>query len=155
MFAQTTKQGTLMKLIATITCALALAIPAVASADSSHGCDIVNFGAEVLEKMPNAKKLCRGIAEKNGTVYVHYIAEVESRTATDVTVKFLDKNDKAVSRVKFEPTSDQTVMVDKKASKYTSLDKGQKLDFWIAQNKWGLFSNPDGKAMKIVSVEQL
>ena len=145
-----------MKLIVVTMCTLVLAVPAIASASSkNYGCDSINFGAEVLEKMPNAQKLCRGIAEKNGTVYVHYIAEVESRTATDVTVKFLDKNDKAVSRVKFEPTSDQTVMIDKKATKYTSLDKGQKLDFWIAQNKWGLFSNPDGKAMKIVSVEQL
>ncbi len=144
-----------MKLIATITCALVLAFPALANADSNKGCDNVNFGADVLEKMPNAKKLCRGIAEKNGTVYVHYVAEVESRSATDVTVKFLDKDDKAVSRVKFEPTADQTVMVDKKATKYTSLDKGQKLDFWIAQSKWGLYASPDGKAMKIISVEHL
>lgn len=144
-----------MKLIATITCALVLAVPALAHADSNYGCDSINFGAEVLEHMPNAKKLCRGIAEKNGTVYVHYVAQVESKTATNVTVKFLDKDDKAVSRVTFEPTADQTVMLEKKATKYTSLDKGQKLDFWIAQNKWGLFSSPDGKAMKILSVEHL
>jgi hypothetical protein len=145
-----------MKSIATIVCTLALAVPALAHAEEDHyGCDNINFGAEVIAKMPNAKKACRGIAEKNGTVYVHYIAEVESKTATDVTVKFLDKEDKAVSRVKFEPTADQTVMLEKKATKYTSLDKGQKLDFWIAQNKWGLYASPDGKAMKVVSVEQL
>ena len=144
-----------MKLIATITCALTLAIPALAHADANYGCDAINFGAEVLEKLPNAKKLCRGIEDKNGVVYVHYVAELESRDATTVTVKFLDKDNKPVSRVKFEPMAEQTVMVEKKAVKYSTLDKGQKLDFWIAQNKWGLFSNPDGKAMKIVSVEHL
>ncbi len=145
-----------MKIIATIGCALALTVPAMANADSkNYGCDSINFGAEVIEKMPNAKKLCRGIAEKNGTVYVHYIAEVESRSASSVTVKFLDNDDKPVNRITFEPTADQTVMINKKPVKYMTLDKGQKLDFWIAQNKWGLFSNPDGQAMKIVSVEHL
>ena len=145
-----------MKLIATFVFALSLALPAIANADSkNYGCDSINFGAEVLEKLPNAKKLCRGIKEMNGTVYVHYIAEVESRAANNVTVKFLDKDGKAVSRVAFEPTVDQMVTVDGKPTKYTSLDKGQKLDFWIAQNKWSLYATPDGKAMKILSVEQL
>jgi hypothetical protein len=131
-------------------------VPAIGSASSkNYGCDSINFGAEVLEKMPNAQKLCRGIAEKNGTVYVHYIAEVESKTATTVTVKFLDKDDKAVSRVVIEPTADQTVAIEKKPVSYLKLDKGQKLDFWIAQNKWSLYASPDGKAMKILSAEQL
>jgi hypothetical protein len=145
-----------MKPILAIVCAFGLALPAIASADSNnYGCDSVNFGADVLEKMPNAKKLCRGIKEMNGKVYVHYIAEVESRAPNNVTVKFLDKDGKAVSRVAFEPTVDQMVTVDKKPTKYTSLDKGQKLDFWIAQNKWSLYATPDGQAMKILSVEQL
>jgi hypothetical protein len=145
-----------MKFIAATVCAMALAVPAIAADDSkNYGCDSINFGDEVLEKMPNAKKLCRGIAEKNGTVYVHYIAEVEARDANSVTVKFLDKDDKAVTRVAFEPTADQTVTVDKKPMKYAALDKGQKLDFWIAQNKWSLYASPDGQAMKILSVERL
>jgi hypothetical protein len=145
-----------MKVITTIVFALALTAPGLATAaDPNYGCDSVNFGAEVLEKMPNAKKLCRGIAEKNGGVYVHYIAEVESKSPSAVTIKFLDKNNKGVSRVTFEPMSDQVVMLDKKPIAYDSLQKGQKLDFWIASTKWGLYSDPDGKAMKIVSVEHL
>ncbi len=144
-----------MKTISTLVFALALMSPAVFAADPNYGCDSVNFGDEVLAKMPNAKALCRGIAEKNGGIYVHYIAEVESRDASSVTVKFLDKDNKPVTRVKFEPMADQTVMMDKKSVKYSSLKKGEKIDIWIEHKKWGLYASPDGSAMKINSVERL
>ena len=109
-----------MKVITTIVFALALTAPGLATAaDPNYGCDSVNFGPEVLEKIPNAKKLCRGITEKNDGVYVHYIAEVESKSASAVTIKFLDKDNKGVSRVTFEPMSDQIVMLDKKPIAYT------------------------------------
>jgi hypothetical protein len=146
----------LMKILCSITCVLALSVPAVAAAaDDNYGCDAINFGEEVLQKMPNAKKLCRGIKSKGDGVYVHYIAEVESAKPDAIKVKFLDKDNKAVSRVTFQPTDDQSVMIDNKSHKYSSLEKGQKLDFWIEHKRWGLYSNPDGKLMQIVSVEQL
>ncbi len=144
-----------MKTISSLVFALTLMSPAVFAADPNYGCDSVNFGDEVLAKMPNAKALCRGIAEKNGGIYVHYIAEVESRDASSVTVKFLNKDNKPVTRVKFEPMADQTVMVDKKSVPYSSLKKGEKIDIWIEQKKWGLFASPDGSAMKVNSVEHL
>ena len=144
-----------MKTITTFVFALALASPAVFAGEPNYGCDSVNFGDEVLAKMPNAQALCRGIAEKNGGIYVHYIAEVESRDASTVTVKFLDKDDKPVTRVKFEPTADQTVMMDKKPVKYSSLKKGEKIDVWVENKKWGLYANPGSPAMKITSVEHL
>jgi hypothetical protein len=85
----------------------------------------------------------------------HYIAEVESRDASSVTVKFLDKGNKPVTRVKFEPMADQTVMMDKKSVKHSSLRRGEKIDIWIEHRKWGLYASPDGSAMKINSVERL
>jgi hypothetical protein len=143
-----------MKLSTMIACSLVLAMPTMALA-AGYGCDNVNFSAEVLAKMPNAQKLCHDVAEKNGGIYAHYVAEVESAKADAVTVKFLDKDNKAVSRVTFQPAADQTVSIQKKPTKFSSLSKGQKLDFWIQHNKWGLYASPDGKPMTIVSVEPL
>ena len=144
-----------MRIACITACVIALASPAVASAGAAHGCGDVNFSAEVLEKMPNAQKLCRGVKELNGGIYVHYMASVVSTTDKTVTVDFKDKDNKAVSRVEFEPAADQTVKMGKKDVKYTSLSKGTQLDFWIEHNKWGLYASPDGKAMTIVKVEPM
>jgi hypothetical protein len=144
-----------MKILCSIACALVLSVPMVASAQQGYGCDAINFSDEVTSKMPNAKRLCRGVKEKGDGVYVHYIAEIESAKPEAVTVKFLDKDNKPVSRVTFQPTADQTVTIDKKATKYSSLPKGQKLDFYIEHKRWGLYASPEGEPMKIVSVEQL
>jgi len=145
-----------MKILCSMVCVLALSVPAVAAAaDDNYGCDAINFGEEVLAKLPNAKRLCRGIKTMGDGVYVHYIAEVESAKSDMVKVKFLDKDNKAVSRVTFQPTEDQMVMIENKAHKYSSLEKGQKLDFWIEHRRWGLYASPDGTLMQIVSVEQL
>lgn len=144
-----------MRIACVAFCVIALASPSLASAGEAHGCGDVNFGADVLAKMPNAQKLCRGIKELNGGIYVHYMADVVSTTDKTVTVDFKDKNDKAVSRVEFEPAVGQTVKLGKKDVKYTSLSKGTTLDFWIEHNKWGLYASPDGQAMTIISVEPL
>lgn len=144
-----------MKTTLAIACALALAVPAVASAGTNYGCDAVNFSAEVMEKMPNAKRLCRGLTEKNDGVYVHYVAKVVSSSPDSVTVDFLDKDEKAVSRVTFSPTAEQTVTLDNKKVKYREAKPGTKLDFYINASRWGLFSNPGEPVMKVTKVEQL
>ena len=139
-----------------VVCALILSIPAVAAAaDKGYGCDSVNFSDEVLGKLPNAKAACRGVMEKNGGVYVKYTAKVVSSSPDATTVEFIDKNDKPLSRVTFKPAADQMVTIDKKATKYADLKPGQKLNFYIEHNRWGLYSSPNDKAMTIDKVEQL
>ena len=121
----------------------------------NYGCDSVNFGEEVLAKLPNAKKLCRGIKEKDGGVFVHYVGKVVAASPESVTVEFLDKDEKAVSRATFVPAADQMVSVDKKKMKYSDVKPGTKLDFYIQSTRWGLYSNPDESKMTVVKVEQL
>ena len=73
-----------------------------------------------------------------------YVAKVVSSKPEAVTVNFLDKDDKPVSRVTFAPTADQTVTVDKKKVKYSARPKpGTKLDFYIEHKPLGPVSNPD------------
>jgi hypothetical protein len=144
-----------MKALRHAACVLVLAMPAIALAGAGPGCDLINFGADVLAKFPNAAKACHGVSEKNGGIYVHYVGEVVAVDKEAVTVHFLDVDGKALSKVKFAPAADQTAKLEGKATKYTDLKKGTKLDFWIEHNKWGLFSSPDDKAMKILSQEML
>jgi hypothetical protein len=144
-----------MKTTVAIACAFALAAPAMASAGSNYGCDAVNFSAEVMEKMPNAKRLCRGLKEKNDGVYVHYVGKVVSSSPESVTVDLLDKDEKAVTRVTFAPSETQTVTMGSKKVKYREATPGTKLDFYIEASRWGLFSNPGEPVMKVTKVEHL
>lgn len=139
-----------------IACAVVLAAPMAASAASTdYGCDAINFSQEVLQKMPNAKALCRGVTEKNGGAYVKYVGKVVSTKQDATTIEFLDKNNKPVSRVTFKPAADQMAYLSGKKVKYSELKKGDELHFYIEHNKWGLFASPDDSAMTIMGVEQL
>lgn len=136
-------------------CVLLLAMPALAVAEGGKGCDLVNLGADVLAKFPNAARACHGVIEKNGGIYMHYVAEIVAVDNDSVTVNMLDTSGKAISQVKFAPAADQTVKLEGKEMKYTSLKKGTKLDFYIEHSKWGLYASPDSNRMTIISREDL
>ena len=137
-----------------LVCAFLLAMPGLALA-GGPGCDNVNFSAEVVAKFPNAQKACIAVLEKDGGVYVKYEADVVSASKDSVTVDFLDKNGKGVSRVTFAPAADQTAEIDGKAMAFSSMKKGMKLHFYIEHSRWGLYANPAARPMKILSSESL
>ena len=144
-----------MRNISKAVCVMLLAMPALALADGGKGCDLVNLGADVMAKFPNAAKACHDVTEKNGGIYMHYVAEVVATDKDSVTVDMLDKEGKGIVRVKFAPAEGQTANFEGKETKYTSLKKGTKLDFYIEHSKWGLYATPDGKRMTIISREDL
>ncbi|HEX5650523.1 MAG TPA: hypothetical protein VFX69_12780 [Steroidobacteraceae bacterium] len=147
--------GLTMKITLALACAFALSASPAAWAGPNYGCDSVNFGQEVLDKFPNAKRLCRGIKEKDGGIYVHYVGKVVASSPESVTVEFLDKDEKAVSRATFVPAADQSVSIENKKMKYSDVKKGTKLDFYIENNRWGLYMNPGEAKMTVLKVEQL
>lgn len=144
-------------LLGSALCVAMLAVPYGAkAAEDAKGCDSVNWGEEVLTKFPNAQKGCHGVIKKeNGEVYAHYVAEVVQADAKSVTVKLLDRSNKPISEVKFEPNEVKTVKVGGKQTDYSKLQKGTKLDLWIQHNRWGLYSDPASTPMKIVSRRDL
>lgn len=132
---------------------LALSMPATAG--SNYGCDAVNFSKEVLDKLPNAQRLCRGVTERNGGIYVKYVGRVVASSAESTTIEFLDKDNKAVSRATFKPAPGQMATVDGKKMEYSKVKKGTELHFYIENKRWGLFGAPDETLMTILSVEQI
>lgn len=138
-----------------VVCVMLLAMPALALADGGKGCDLVNVGADVLAKFPNAAKACHDVKEQNGGIYMHYVGEVVAADKDSVTVDMLDTKGKGIVRVKFAPAEGQTAKFEGKDAKYTSLKKGTKLDFYIEHSQWGLFASPEGKRMTILSREDL
>ena len=136
-------------------CVILLAMPALAIAGPGPGCESVNLGADVLAKFPNAARACHDVKMQGDGIYMHYVAEVVATDKDSVTANFLDKSGKALVKVKFAPAADQTANLEGKETKYTSLKKGTKLDFYIEHSQWGLFGSPGGKRMTVTSREDL
>lgn len=144
-----------MKALSNAFLAALLVVPAIALAADDLGCGSVNFGEDVLAQLPNAKAACRGVMTKNGTVYARYIAEVVSADKEAVTVIFIGQDGKGVVKVTLAPTETDTVKIDGKDTKYSDLDKGDKIDVWIPHSRWGLYGTPGGPKMTVLSKENL
>ena len=144
-----------MRAVRRIACLAVLVVPAIAVATEEYGCDNVKFGDDVVQKFPNVVKACHGVTMKDGAPYAHFVAEVVHANKDAVTVHFLDKKDKAINKVKFAPAAEDRLKLEGKTVKYSDLEKGTRLSFYMAHDKWGLYASPDGKAMTILSREDL
>lgn len=149
------------KHLSAVALASLLAVPAIATAKDKMGCNDVNWGAEVTEAFPQAQKACQGITSEGDTVYAHFKAKVMDAKKDEVTVEFLDRDGKSVSRVKFAPPADATVLVrsgtapDGIKTEYSKLQKGSIIDFYVPHDRWGLYGTPGGGKMTVISREAL
>jgi len=151
-----------MKHLSAVALASLLAIPGIAAADDNKmGCDNVNWGADVTEAFPQVQKACQGVTVKNDMAYAHFKAKVYDAKKDEVTVDFLDRDGKGVSRVKFAPPADAAVLVrsstapDGVKTEYSKLQKGSIIDFYIPHDHWGLYGVPGGSEMTVISREAL
>ncbi len=144
-----------MKIKLSLVLATLLAVPAIAVAADEIGCQSVNFGADVLAEFPNAVRACRGVKEKDGTVYARYVAKVVDTSKGNLTVVFEDKDGKGVSKVVFAPTGDAGLSMGGKDTKYSSLKKGDVIDMWVPHSRFGLYGTPGGPKLTVVSKETL
>jgi len=149
------------KHLSAVALASLLAIPAIAMAEDKMGCNDVNWGAEVTEAFPQAQKACQAIVMKDDVVYAQFKAKVTDAKKDEVTVEFMDRNDKPVSRVKFAPPEGDTVLVrsstapDGIKTEYSKLQKGSIISFYVPHDRWGLYGSPGGGKMTIISREAL
>lgn len=144
-----------MKIKLSVILATLLVVPVVAVAAEEIGCQSVNFGADVLEKFPNAVRGCHGVMEKDGTVYARYVGKVVDNSNGNLTVVFEDKDGKGVAKVVFAPTADQGLSMGGKDVKYSSLKKGDVIDMWLPHSRFGLYGTPGGPKVNVVSRETL
>ncbi len=94
-----------MKIKLSVILATLLAVPVVAVAAEKLAAS-VNFGADVLEKFPNAVRACRK-SRKKTALGMPVVAKVVDNSNGNVTVVFEDKDGKGVSKVVLAPTADQ------------------------------------------------
>ncbi len=146
-----------MKSITKIACIAMLVVPAVSGAQtpSRSGCESVNFGTDVTTAFPRIRDACQSVMMKGDQPFAKFTAEVVSANAEQATVHFLDRNNKPLSEVVFAVKPDARIDVNGRSTQVSRLERGTRVSFYIAHNRWGLFANPDSTPLTIISRKDL
>jgi hypothetical protein len=115
----------------------------------------ITYNAKFLQQYPNAPAACREVIMKNGQKWARFEADVVKVKGEDVTAHVLDAYENTIATVTFKASPDARVTVDGSPTKYSSLQTGQKLTFWVPDAVEGFYAAPDAtKATKLAIVQR-
>lgn len=141
-------------LLATLSLSFSLSAAAADHKADLTGCDNVNWNKEVLEKFPNAQRGCQKVVLHGDVVYAQYKAEVVGKDKEGITVHMKDRDGKNMTKVKFG-LSDEPIKLNGKDAKFRDIERGAELTFYMPHNRWGLYTNPQGEALTVISSEPM
>ncbi len=103
--------------------------------DTKIACTEVKYSAEFLGKYPDAPAACLEAVEKGGKRYAKFDARVYLNSADRTTVELLNVKGDRLSTFSFKPAPDAGVMIDGKKTKFTDLKVGEKISFWVSEDR--------------------
>lgn len=120
--------------------ALPLAIgPAFAADEMEEGtkiaCTEMKYSAEFLAKYPDAPAACVEAVDKDGKRYAKFQAKVFLNSKDRTTVELLNVRGDPLTTFSFKPAPDAGVMIDGKKTKFTDLKKGEKISFYVSEDR--------------------
>src|SRR5262249_42146683 len=112
----------------------------------------ITFSQEFLARYPKAGAACREVVQKDGQKWVRFDADVANVAGNRVTADFKDDYGNPVETVTFEAAPDARVSVNGKDVKFSSLQKGDTLSFWMAEARLGFYGTPGTKGSSKLAV---
>lgn len=103
--------------------------------DEKIACTEVKYSAEFLAKYPEAPAACIEAVEKDGKRYAKFDAKVYLNSADRTTVELLNTKGDRLSTFSFKPGPDAAVDIDGKKTKFTELKPGEKISFWVSEDR--------------------
>jgi hypothetical protein len=121
----------------------ALAMPfAIGTSDAKIACSEVKYSSEFLKKYPDAPAACIEAVEKEGKRYAKFQARVYLNSADRTTVELLNTRGDPLSTFSFKPGPDAAVEIDGKKTKFTDLKKGEKISFYVSEDRLAASEQP-------------
>jgi hypothetical protein len=112
------------------------------------------FSREFLTRYPDAGGACREVKMENGQKWARFDASVARVARNQVTANFVDRADRNVGTITFEAKPDARVEVDGRPQRVSSLRQGDKLSFWMPQDRVGFYAEPEAlDTMKLAVVD--
>jgi hypothetical protein len=102
----------------------------------------ITFSPEFLAKYPNAGAACREVVMKNGEKWARFDAKVVKVKGNEVTADFLDNYGQTITTLTFVASADARVKEDGKDMKYSSLEPGHTLTFYVPESRVGFYASP-------------
>jgi hypothetical protein len=132
--------------LATLATGLGLASMVGSAADMNNKCSDMTYKKEFLDKYPKAPAVCRTVSVKNGVHSAMFSGRVMGVDKGSVTVQFTNVVGDPVAGMDpltFTPASGAKLHVNGKTESYKDLKKGDKLDFWVSENRVGVVTDPE------------
>ncbi|HWN06129.1 MAG TPA: hypothetical protein VNO53_03115 [Steroidobacteraceae bacterium] len=105
------------------------------ASDEKIACTDMKYSSEFLSKYPDAPAACIEAVEKEGKRYAKFNAKVFLNSADRTTVELLNTKGDRLSTFSFKPGPDAGVDIDGKKTKFTDLKKGEKISFWVSEDR--------------------
>ena len=110
--------------------------------DTKIACTEVKYSSEFLAKYPDAPAACIEAVEKGGKRYAKFKAKVYLNSADRTTVELLNVRGDRLSTFSFKPGPDATVDIDGKKVKFTDLKPGEKISFYVSEDRLAAQEQP-------------
>ena len=112
------------------------------------------FSEEFLTRYPEAGAACREVKVQNGQKWARFDADVVGVQNNQLTANFTDRFDKSVGTITFSTPPDMRVMVDGQSTSVGRLRRGDKLTFWVPEDRAGFYAEPKAlETSKLAVVE--
>lgn len=113
------------------------------------------FSQDFLARYPNAGGACREVKVENGHKWARFDAHVVQVRRNRVTADFVDRYDKKLSTITFDASRDARVDVNGRQVRFSTLKPGDKLSFWMPENRVGFYAEPGAsQTTKLAVVSQ-
>ena len=105
-------------------------------------CSELHFSDEFLKKYPEAPAACVEAREYQGKRYAKFQAKVYLNSPDRTTVQLLNTRGDPLSTFSFKPGPDAAVDIDGKKTKFTDLKKGEKISFYVSEDRLAASEQP-------------
>lgn len=110
---------------------------------SSSSCiNHIVFSQEFLARYPYAGGACREVKVEDGQKWARFDADVVRVKGRQVTANFVDRFDRSLGTLTFEASTEARVEVNGRDTRFSSLKPGDKLSFWMPENRVGMYAHP-------------
>jgi hypothetical protein len=103
--------------------------------DTKIACSEMKYSSEFLSRYPDAPAACVEAVEKGGKRYAKFNAKVYLNSTDRTTVELLNTQGTRLSTFSFKPGPDAAVNIDGKATKFKDLKAGEKISFWVSEDR--------------------
>jgi hypothetical protein len=98
-------------------------------------CSALKFSEAFLSKYPKAPAACLEAREHNGKRYAKFDAKVYITGPEITTVTLINPKGESVDTFSIKPGPDQMIKINGKPTKFSKLQVGEKITFWVSEDR--------------------